>query len=91
MNKIANLTFWFMRDNHTFIQLRGSNIYEVMGDAKKISKLNPYGSVCPVTLTDKLGDTKIGIMVHVDGIGNVDLDKWYDAIKENDVIKNFGA
>ena len=83
--------FWFMRDNHTFIELRGTNIYEVMSDAKKVSKLNPYGMVCPVILLDGEKENRIGIMANVDEDGKVNLDEWYNKIKDEAVIQNFGA
>lgn len=82
--------FWLMRDNHTFVELHGTNIYEVMSDAKKVSKLNPYASIGPVKILNGDKESQIGIMANVDGNGNVDLDAWYNAIKDNEVIKSFG-
>ena len=83
--------FWFMRDNHTFVELKGTNIYEVMSDAKKVSKLNPYGMVCPVILLDGEIENRIGKAASVDENGSVDLDRWYNEIKNNEAIKKFGA
>lgn len=87
--KDIRLSFWFMRDNHTFVELKGTNIFEVMSDATKISKLNPYGVVCPVSIIEGEKENRMGVMASVDGEGKVNLDEWYNAIKDKSIIKNF--
>jgi hypothetical protein len=76
------LSFWFMRDNHTFIKPKGRKLNRIAKEMLRIAKDNPYGMLCPVTLL--IGNkelSRVGLPVHVDSKGNVDIDKWINSIK----------
>lgn len=80
-------SFWFMRDNHTFIKLTGTTITEIKNKAILTSRENPYGMVCPVIILE--GDKEIkrvGSCCHVDGNGNVDLSGWEKDVKKENII-----
>ena len=87
-NQADELSFWFMRDNHTFIKIESNNLNEIIGEYKKISKKYPYGMVCPVTLI-RDGDElrRVGANCHVDGKGRVKMADWITSISNDDDIK----
>lgn len=84
-------SFWFMRDNHTFIPLIGENLLEIQKQAIKIAKENPYGMLCPVTILK--GDEelrRVGKSCHADKKGNIVLDEWYNEVVKEDCVRYYG-
>jgi dUTP pyrophosphatase len=85
-------SFWYMKDDHTFIKPKGNNLDEIKKDLLRIAKAHPYGMVCPVIIMteDSQEEVKrVGPSAHVNGDGNVDLSKWYEEILKEDCIKNY--
>jgi hypothetical protein len=79
-----NASIWYMHDNHTFKQLRGATLDEILVQAQEIALKSPYGMLCPVTLLR--GDKEIervGPPVHADDKGLGDTTEWEKAIREN--------
>jgi len=96
MEKELNLTddmrpsFWFMRDDHTFIKPSGKNVEEIRQSLINIAKENPYGMVCSVIIVKGNKEIRrVGPTVHVDGNGNVDLTNWCGEIMNDDVVRIF--
>jgi hypothetical protein len=85
-------SFWFMKENHTFIKLTGKTVEEIRKHALDVAKENKYGMVCPVSIL--YGDKelrRVGECCHVDGNGNVNLDKWYNEIIQEDCIRLYAG
>jgi len=99
MNNTHNmkLSFWFMKDNFTFLKPRGEKLKTVKKDLQKFAKKNPHGMLCPViVLKNDVEINRIGKPVHVDKDGNVNIDEWIESIFEelknisdNNIIKLF--
>lgn len=54
-----------MNDNHTFVQLKGKTIDEIIKNAKKCQKRDPYGMLCaPTLLCDDKDIRKVHAYVH---------------------------
>lgn len=84
------LSFWFMRDNHTFIKFFGRSLEDVVGKAVKISSENPYGMVCGVKIIENGNETgQIGENCHVNKEGIVDLSNWIESLKTNSVSQKY--
>ena len=78
------LSYWFMKDNHTFIKPEGKSLRRVAANLAKIAKKNPYGMVCPViVLKNDKEIGHIGKPAHVDCNGYVDINSWILNIKGN--------
>lgn len=83
-----SLSFWFMRDNQTFIKVELKTLDEIVGEFKKISKKYPYGMVCPVTIRKDDDDLRrVGKGCHVDKNGHVKLSDWITEISNDEDIK----
>jgi len=83
-------SFWFMRDNQTFCKPNGKNFEEIKNDLIKIASENPYGMICPVIIMmNDIEVRRVGEMVYVDKDGKVDIDGWYNLIKNDDAIIDF--
>ena len=85
-------SFWFMRDNHTFIKPKGKTAKEVKDDLIAIAKENPYGMVCSVTILEEgQQERSIGNCYHVDDNGYVNLDKWYEEVIKEECVRNYAG
>ena len=85
---VMHPSFWFMRDNHTFIKLKGKNAKEVKQHALEVAKENAYGMICPVRILQGEKELhSVGECCHVDKDGNVDLKKWWDDIMKEDCVR----
>jgi uncharacterized radical SAM superfamily Fe-S cluster-containing enzyme len=71
------LSFWFMCDNHTFIKPKSKKIEEIKEEFIKISKNNPYGIVCSVTIIDKKTKKDIGKIGRLRNILDYLFGKWH--------------
>jgi hypothetical protein len=81
------LSFWFMKDDHTFIKLEGKNISEIKQNALDVAKRNPYGMVCPVKILQGEKELySIGPSCHVDSRGNLDLEQWWIDVTKVDCL-----
>lgn len=84
-------SFWFMCDNHTFIKPEGNNLREIADSFIKIAKENLYGMVCSVIILNGSKETRrVGDVCHVDGKGNVNIEKWLKDVSEDLIVRNFG-
>ncbi len=89
-NRHKTPSFWYMRDDHTFIKPDGQTTNEIKEQLILIAKENPYGVVCSVTiLEDGKSESEVGQHCHVDKDGNVNLDKWYEDIMKEDCVRNY--
>lgn len=84
-------SFWFMKDDHTFIKPRGNNLEEIKNDLLRIAKKNPYGMICSVIIMEDYVKElrRVGKNAHVNEHGNVDLSEWYREVSKDDVINNY--
>lgn len=88
----VSISFYFMRDNHTFIKINPSSLESLKEILIKTAKENPYGMICPVTIGDKTTNKEIrrtGSCCHVDQFGNCDIDSWFRTIQDDVDIKHF--
>ena len=46
------VSFWYMRDNHTFIELTGDSLDQIIEKAKAIERMNPCGMLCSPVVCD---------------------------------------
>ena len=85
---VMHPSFYFMRDNHTFIKLQGKSANEVKQHALEVAKENPYGMVCSVSISQGEKEMRrVGECCHVDKNGNVDLRNWWDEIMKEDCVR----
>ena len=90
LGAVMRPSFWFMRDNHTFYKPEGKNLNEVKKDLVKTAKENPYGMVCRVIILEGEKEIRrVGESCHVDGNGNFDIDKWYNSVREDEVVRGY--
>lgn len=88
-NKTASLSFYLMRDNHTFTKPSGETLEEIRDSFIKLVKDNSYSSVCPVVILDKDGKEvrRVGKMAHARKT-EIDLTEWFNEVsKDSDVIE----
>lgn len=87
---VMRTSFWFMRDNHTFYKPKGNNLDEVKIDLIKAAKDNPYGMVCSVIILEGEKEVRrVGENCRVDRDGNVDIDKWYNSVIDDEVVRGY--
>ena len=90
LNGLLHPSFWFMKDNHTFIKPKGNNLKEITVDLLKIAKNNPYGMVCPVIILQGEEEIRrVGEGCSVDENGVVELTAWLRKIKKDEIVKIF--
>ena len=84
-----SLSFWFMRDNHTFIKLQWKNLKKIKKKIHKVAKANPYGMLCAPILLDKNGCEirRLEHSAHVNGNGKVDSTKWEQSLFNDKTVK----
>lgn len=79
--KPDSISFMWMHDNHTFVQLKSKNLQEVVKHARRIRKKSKYGMLCPATLLRGERDfRRIGQCVHDNDKFEDKLLQWVDAI-----------
>lgn len=66
-----------MRDNHTFIRVKGETSYEILTKMVDVALENPYGMVCPpVILKNDKEYKRYSTSANVNIEGSVNLSEW---------------
>lgn len=82
--KPDTISFWWMRDNHTFVHLKGKNLAEIVEHAKFCNIKEAYGMLCPATLLRKDQDFgRVGNAVHGNDEFGKNLPAWIREIESD--------
>lgn len=89
------VSFWYMRDNHTFDKLYGTTLDDVLQAADSIETESSGGMLCPVLLLSKEKEIRrVGPCVHSRGTKdlkeywNLGIAKWRKAVEADaDVMR----
>jgi len=85
--------FWWMNDNHTFIQIETYDLQELTDRVKQLIKEHPYGMLCQITMLKGGQEVKrAGECAHFyqeEGKDRRNLVKWLNALQDIPGLMDF--